>query len=372
MLTRSKTGHSTPKQIFNLSHLIHENEPTTYNQATKSEQWRSAMSQEFQALQTQGTWDLVPPNPTQNVLGCKWTYRTKLKSDGTVARYKACLVAKGFNQEHGLDYTETFSPVAKIPTVRVLILIALHHNWNILQLGVSNAFLHGQLSDTVYMQQPPGFQDAIHPTYVCKLNKALYGLKPSPREWYATLSNHLQQFGFVISNADPSLLTYKSGSTRLYILIYVDDILLTGNSPSEIQRLLSCLQDRFQMRNLGSLAHFLGIQTSYTSYGVLLHQEQYAKRILDRAGMQNSKPVSTPISCKPDAHTACSTEFANPQLYRQLIGSLQYLTLTRPDIQFAVHQLSQHTQNPLISNFDALKRLLRYIQGTTSTDIPMH
>ncbi|PKU76601.1 Retrovirus-related Pol polyprotein from transposon TNT 1-94 [Dendrobium catenatum] len=372
MATRSKTGHSKPKKIFDLSHIIHEAEPSTYNQASKSAQWRAAMSQEFQALQTQGTWDLIPPHPTQNVLGCKWTYRIKLKSDGTVARYKARLVAKGFNQQHGIDYTETFSPVAKIPTVRIFILIALHFKWDIHQLDVSNAFLHGKLSETVYMQQPPGFQDVVHPTFVCKLNKALYGLKQSPREWYATLSNHLQLFGFSISNADPSLFIYKSGSTKLYILIYVDDILLTGNSKPEINRLLASLHDKFKMRNLGPLANFLGIQTSHTSYGVLLHQQQYATRILERAGMHNSKPVATPLSCKTESSTNCSSEFPNPHLYRQLIGSLQYLTLTRPDIQFAVHRLSQHMHAPLNSNFDDLKRLLRYIQGSTSTGIPLY
>ncbi|PKU81153.1 Retrovirus-related Pol polyprotein from transposon TNT 1-94 [Dendrobium catenatum] len=372
MATRSKTGHSKPKKIFDLSHVIHDAEPTTYNQASKSEHWRAAMSQEFQALQVQGTWDLVPPNPAQNVLGCKWTFRTKLNSDGTIARYKARLVAKGFNQEHGLDYTETFSPVAKIPTVRVLILIALHFNWDIHQLDVSNAFLHGKLSETVFMQQPPGFQDVVHPTFVCKLNKALYGLKQSPREWYATLSHHLLNFGFKISNADPSLFTYKSGSNQLYILIYVDDILLTGNSKLEINRLLTSLHEQFQMRNLGSLANFLGIQTSKTSYGVLLHQQQYATRILEKAGMHNSKPVATPLTCSTGNSPDCSPEFPNPHLYRQLIGSLQYLTLTRPDIQFAVHKLSQYMHAPLNSHFDDLKRLLRYLQGSTSIGIPLY
>ncbi|XP_020672076.1 uncharacterized protein LOC110092062 [Dendrobium catenatum] len=220
------------------------------------------------------------------------------------------------------------------------------------------------------MEQPQGFQDSLHPTYVCKLNKALYGLKQSPREWYATLSTHLQNFGFLISSADPSLLTYKSNSIRLYILIYVDDILLTGNSPTEIERLLSSLHDHFQMRNLGSLAHFLGIQTVNTNYGLLLHQQQYAKRILDRAGMQNAKPVANPMSGTTSSSTATSSKFDNPHLYCQLIGSLQYLTLTRPDIQYAVHQLSQSMHKPLTSNFIALTHLLRYIQGTTDHGLP--
>ncbi|KAI0493312.1 hypothetical protein KFK09_027589 [Dendrobium nobile] len=296
------------------------------------------MSQEFQALMAQGTWELVPPHPNQNVLGSKWTFRLKYNADGSIHRYKARLVAKGYDQEHGLDYTETFSPVAKIITIRVFILIALHYQWDIQQLDVSNAFLHGNLSDLIFMKQPPGFQDSTYPHYVCKLKKALYGLKQSSREWYATLSNHLIKLGFKISNSDPSLLTYKSGNTRLYILIYVDDILLTGNSQSEINNLLSNLHSAFQMRNLGSLNQFLGIHAVKTNSGILLHQQHYAKAIVERAGMTQSKPVSTPVACKITTSSTSQEPFSNPQLYRHLIGSLQYLTLTRPDIQFAVHQ----------------------------------
>ncbi|PKU87110.1 Retrovirus-related Pol polyprotein from transposon TNT 1-94 [Dendrobium catenatum] len=372
MITRFKSGKITPKHIFDLTHIIHSPDPTTYHQANKSQHWRTAMSQEFQALQSQGTWDLVAPEDAQNVLGCKWTFRTKFNSDGSVARHKARLVAKGFNQEQGLDYTETFSPVAKMPTIRVLILLALYHDWTIHQLDVSNAFLHGNLTDTVYMQQPPGFQDSIHPNYVCKLKKALYGLKQSPREWYATLSTHLQDFGFKISTADHSLLIYNADKIQMYILIYVDDILLTGNSPTEINRLLANLNSRFQMRNLGPLSQFLGIQAIRTPVGLTLHQQQYAKNIMQRAGMTNAKPVTNPISCKVVLKNNSQEPFQDPQLYRHLIGSLQYLTLTRPDIQFSVHQLCQHMHRPLNIHYEALKRLLRYIQGTSNTGIPLH
>ncbi|PKU75288.1 Retrovirus-related Pol polyprotein from transposon TNT 1-94 [Dendrobium catenatum] len=372
MTTKLKSGISTPRQIFDLFHTIHPDDPTSYTQAVKTEHWRQAMSQEFQALQAQGTWELVKPEPHYNVLGCRWTFRTKFNSDGTIARYKARLVAKGYNQEHGIDYTETFSPVAKMPTIRVLILTALHYNWNIHQLDVSNAFLHGTLSENVYMQQPQGFQDSLHPNHVCKLKKALYGLKQSPREWYSTLSTHLLRYGFKISNSDQSLLTYKHGNIQLYILIYVDDILLTGNSPPEISRLLTNLQSTFQMRLLGSLSQFLGIQTVKTKTGLLLHQQPYARKIIERAGMSSSKPVSTPLACKYTIRENSNAVFINPNLYRQLIGSLQYLTLTRPDIQFAVHQLSQHMQQPLNIHNESLKRLLRYIQGTTNIGIKLN
>ncbi|KAI0528672.1 hypothetical protein KFK09_001214 [Dendrobium nobile] len=158
----------------------------------------------------------------------------------------------------------------------------------------------------------------------------------------------------------------------MQILIYVDDILLTGNSTIELTRLLSNLHERFQMRNLGSLAHFLGIEAATTYYGTLLHQHQYANLILERAEMQNIKLASTPISYKPVLTPISENKFSNPQLYWHLIKSLQYLTLTLPDIQFAVHQLSQHMANPLNSNFDTLKRILRYIQGTINIKIPLY
>ncbi|PKU78730.1 Retrovirus-related Pol polyprotein from transposon TNT 1-94 [Dendrobium catenatum] len=259
-----------------------------------------------------------------------------------------------------------------MPTVRVFILVALHYQWPIVQLDISNAFLHGALSETVFMKQPSGFVDNTHPHYVCRLKKAIYGLKQSPRQWYATLSQHLYQFGFKVSAADPSLLVYHSGSISLYILIYVDDILLTGNDQVNIDKLLDSLQGQFSMRNLGKLSQFLGIHVSSQKYGLHLSQTAYAKQILDKAGMANSKPVATPSVYKASVTTTAEVEFENPQLYRQIAGSLQYLTLTRPDITFAVQQVCQYMHKPLVSHFDALKRLLRYIQGTINQGLPLY
>ncbi|PKU69888.1 Retrovirus-related Pol polyprotein from transposon TNT 1-94 [Dendrobium catenatum] len=329
------------------------------------------MSDEFQALQSQGTWDLVPPSADQNVLGCKWTFRTKYLADGTISRYKARLVAKGFNQEHGLDYNETFSPVAKMPTVRILLVIALHHQWKIHQLDVSNAFLHGNLTHTVHMKQPPGFLDAQHPNHVCRLKKALYGLKQYPREWFATLSGHLITLGFKLSSSDTSLFIFHNHNIIMYFLVYVDDIILTGNSPTAIHNLIINLNNRFPMKDLGTISQFLGIQVVPTSYGLHLNQSRFAQTILSRAGMTNCKPVSTPFQPKSSTTLTNSNAFSNPSLYRQLAGSLQYLTLTRPDLSFAVNKVCQHMQNPTIAHFDALKRLLRYLQGTIYTGLPL-
>lgn len=167
---------------MDLSHLLTDSStPTTFTQANKSPTWRLVMSQEFDALQRQGTWTLVPLPTNQTALGCRWTFKTKLHSNGTVARHKARLVAQGFNQEHGLNYNETFSPVAKMPTLWLLLIVVAHNQWKVLQLDVSNTFLHGTLQETVYMRQPQGFIDKDHPNHVCHLQKAIYGLKQAPR-----------------------------------------------------------------------------------------------------------------------------------------------------------------------------------------------
>ncbi|PKU84943.1 Retrovirus-related Pol polyprotein from transposon TNT 1-94 [Dendrobium catenatum] len=371
MVTRSKSGIIKSKHIFNLLHTHTKPDPTSYTEAARHEHWRTAMSQEFQALQSQGTWDLVPPDPQQNVLGCKWTFRTKYRADGSIARYKARLVAKGFDQEYGIDYQETFSPVAKIPTIRILLILALQHAWPIHQLDVSNAFLHGQLHHTVYMTQPPGFVDNLQPNYVCQLKKALYRLKQSPREWFSTLSGYLHTLGFQFSTSDSSLLIYNKNGTRMYFLVYVDDILLTGNCQQAIKQLLQTLNSRFTMKDLGQLSQFLGIQVTHTPSGLHLSQGHFAQTILHRAGMLNCKPVSTPSQIKNNSTNQASLAFANPSLYRQLAGSLQYLTLTRPDISFAVNKVCQHMQNPTNLHFESLKRLLRYIHGTLHVGLPL-
>ncbi|PKU60279.1 Retrovirus-related Pol polyprotein from transposon TNT 1-94 [Dendrobium catenatum] len=369
MQTRSKTGHSKPKQVFSLVHTIQNSEPNSYKEAARHPHWNQAMQVEFQALQSQHTWDLVPPDSTQNVLGCKWTFRTKYLADGSIARYKARLVAQGFNQEHGHDYAETFSLVAKMPTVRILIVIAMHRQWPLHQLDVSNAFLHGHLSHTVHMKQPVGFIEKNFPNHVCRLRKALYGLKQSPREWFATLFGHLQSLGFTFNHSDPSLLIYNRNGIHMFFLVYVDDILLTGNSSSEINKLLCNLRATFTMRDLGQISQFLGIQAVTTSYGLHLTQSLFAQSILSRAGMLNCKPVSTPFQCLKSASLDSSPAFSNPTLYRQLAGCLQYLTLTRPDIAYMVNKICQHMQNPTNAHFEALKRLLRYIQGSIHTGL---
>ena len=187
------------------------------------------MSEEFNALVKHGTWELVPSNPSIIPIGCRWLFRIKHNADGTISRYKARLVAKGYHQRPDLDYNETFSPVIKPVTIRTVLSIAVQHRWCMKQLDVNNAFLHGSLQEDVYMIQPLGFVDSTVPTHICKLHKSIYGLKQAPRAWYDKLSSFLLTLGFKQSKSDSSLFIYSKQDIILFLLVYVDDMLLTGN-----------------------------------------------------------------------------------------------------------------------------------------------
>ncbi|MDV3146689.1 MAG: reverse transcriptase domain-containing protein, partial [Sweet potato little leaf phytoplasma] len=241
MITRSKAGIFKPKCWLS-SVSVHSpslTEPTCFKDAVKYAEWRDAMDKEYQALVENNTWTLVPPSSSLTVVSCKWVYRLKLQPDGSIERYKARLVARGFDQTHGIDYFETFSPVIKPATIRIVLSLAVRFHWVIRQLDVHNAFLNGDLHEDVYMNQPPGFIDKEKPTYICKLHKALYGLKQSPREWFLKLSSCLLGWGFSASKSNTSMFFYHKHSVFVVVLVYVDDLLITGSCPATIQRFIS-------------------------------------------------------------------------------------------------------------------------------------
>ncbi|KAI0485897.1 hypothetical protein KFK09_029448 [Dendrobium nobile] len=221
------------------------------------------------------------------------------------------------------------------------------------------------------MKQPKGFEDSTNPNHVCRLRKAIYGLRQAPRQWYTTFTSYLQQLGFSHSQADPSLLFLHRNTVQLYLLVYVDDILLTGNDPSAIQQLVQQLQLKFTMKNLGSPTHFLGIKVDTTADTYFLSQAFYAKSIVELAELQNCNSVANPCVTKLAGNLTTSAPCFSPAVYRQLIGSLQYLTLTRPDIAYAVNALSQHMHDPASAHTSLLKKLIRYIKGTTEFGLPI-
>lgn len=241
-------------------------------------------------------------------------------------------MAKGYDQLQGLDYEETFSPVIKSTTIRLVLGLAVSKDWLVRQLDVNNAFLQGRLSEDVYMSQPPGFVDLDNPHHVCRLNKAIYGLKQAPRAWYSELRHYLLSIGFVNSLADTSLFILKKGSDFVYMLIYVDDILLTGTTSTLLQATIDSLSSRFSLKDLGNLSYFLGIEAVRTNQGLYLTQRRYILDLLTRANMLTAKSVSTPMASAPKITIHSGTPLSDPLEYRSIVGSLQYLAFTRPDI----------------------------------------
>ncbi|KAJ0467191.1 putative RNA-directed DNA polymerase [Helianthus annuus] len=341
-------------------------EPTSFTIANKYVEWRHAMSTEMNALYRNGTWTLVPPVPNANIVDCKWVYRLKTDENGKISRYKARLVAKGFHQQHGVDYHETFSPVIKPATIRTVLSLAVTNKWPLKQLDIQTAFLHGDLEETVYMRQPPGFVDPAKPNHVCLLNKSLYGLKQAPRAWFKKLSMALHQLGFYGSKTDPSLFIHHSAGSLVYLLVYVDDIIITGNNSTTVARIIEQLNSLFALTDMGQLHYFLGIEVIHKGHDLLLSQRKYIGDILQRAGLAECKPISTPMSTSSVLLPDDSSLLADPSRYRQTVGALQYVTLSRPDIAFAVNKVSQFMQAPTENHWAGVKRILRYLKGTLS------
>ena len=251
-------------------------EPSSYAEASKHDCWIKAMHAELQAFQQNQTWILTQLPRHKMTIGCRWVYKIKHNADGTIERYKTRLIAKGYTQMEGLDFLDTFSPVAKLTTVRLLLALAALRNWHLRQLDVNNAFLHGDLNEEVYMKLPPGLI-MDNPNLVCHLQRSLYGLKQASRQWFTRLSSFLLSQGFHQSSADHSLFLYTNNSHDITaILVYVDDIILTGNNLNTIIHITKLLDQTFNIKDLGILKFFLGLEVARSSHGIHLCQHKYA------------------------------------------------------------------------------------------------
>jgi hypothetical protein len=299
----------------------------------------------------------------------KWLFHHKMTSDGSLDRYKACWVLRGFTQRPRVNYDETFSPVIKFATVCTVLSLALSRNWAIHQLYIKNAFLHVTLKETIYCSQPTGFIDAANPDLVYRLNRFLYDLKQASRAWYSRFATYLASIGFVEAKSDTSLFIYRQGDDIVYLLLYVDDIVLTTSTADLLQRTIITLQWEFEMKDLESLHHFLGITAKRRTQGLFLHQHQYAIDILERAGMSDFKPCSTPVDTQAKLSEDDGPLVVDATSYRSLTGTLQYLTFTRPDIAYTVLQLCLHVHTPREPHLTVLKRILRYLWGSLDYDL---
>lgn len=246
--------------------------------------------------------------------------------------------------------------------------VAVSRGWSLRPLDVHNAFLHRVLEEEVYMKQPPGYENSSQPNFICKLDKALYGLKQAPRAWYARLSGKLQQLGFKASKADTSLFYYSKGDVIIFMLIYVDDIIVASSTQSAVSALLQDLKEDFALKDLGDLHYFLGIEVNKVNDGLLLSQGKYTADLLKKTNMSDCKPFNTPLSTseKLSLHEGDLLGSSDATQYRSIVGALQYLTLTRPDISFSVNKVCQFLHAPTTVHWATVKRILRYLKYTAS------
>ncbi|RVW34543.1 Retrovirus-related Pol polyprotein from transposon RE1 [Vitis vinifera] len=283
------------------------------------------MQHELTALELNKTWKLVTLPKNKRTIGCKWVFKVKYKADGTIERHKARLVAKGYTQQEGFDLFDTFSHVAKITSIRLLLVVAAVKQWHLHQLNVNNAFLHGDLHEEVYMELPPGLA--------------------------------------VQGNSDCSLFIKKSENSFMALLVYVDDVLLASDSILEIERLKTFLDAKFTIKDLGPLKYFLSLEVARSKTSISLCQRKYILDILEDTGLTRSKHVAFPMESTLKLSSNDTNFYEDPSGYRRLIDRLFYLTLTKPDLAYSVKVLSQFLAKPAVSHHQAGIRVLRYLKA---------
>lgn len=360
-------------------------DPSSFKQAVKQQHWIDAMNIELDALEKNGTWIITTLPPGKQSIGSRWLYKTKYKADGSIDRFKSRLVILGCKQQQGVDFGETFAPVAKMATVRTLLAVAAIQKWFTLQMDVTNAFLHGDLDEEVYMSFPQGYRgwgtriassesatstaQGSGSRLVCKLVKSLYGLRQAPRCWFHKLSTTLLANQFVQSKADYSLFTKTTDTTITITLVYVDDLLITGNSRSDIGWLKSMLASHFNMKDLGEVKYFLGLEIHRSLDGFFVSQKKYVTDLLREYHVNSGKRTKLPMETHHKLEPSKGQLLVDIQPYQKLLGKLIYLTVTRPDIVYAVHILTQFMQQPTTEHMLAAKHLLSYIAGNPGQGI---
>ena len=369
-----------PERLSLKAETVSSKEPSTWEEVMKLQdrekgKWIVAAKEEMGSLLKHDVWELADLPAGKRAISCKWVFKEKLDAKGHVHTYKARLVARGFSQKYGSDYDETFAPVVKHETVRILLAVAAAKGLNVRQLDVRSAYLNGELEEELYMEQPPGFIKQGQEDKVLRLKKSLYGLKQSARAWNKRVTDVLFEMNFQQSKADPCLFTRKERDGSIsYILVYVDDLLVAGSSVKVTKEISEKLNSYFEIKDLGDVAYYLGIKIDRDDEGsFLLSQELKISQMLEEYGLSQFKPVKTPmetgfLAADPDK----SPKLENNHQYRQAIGSLMYLaTVTRPDIAVAVNILARRVEQPTQSDWNSIKRIIRFLGSTINQKLKL-
>ncbi|GJR31032.1 retrovirus-related pol polyprotein from transposon TNT 1-94 [Tanacetum coccineum] len=339
-------------------------EPKNYKEALTQACWIEAMQEELHEFERLEVWELVPPPDKAFVISLKWIYKVKLDELGGILKNKARLVARGYRQEEGIDFEESFAPVARLEAIRIFLAFAAHMNMVIYQMDVKTAFLNGNLREEVYVSQPDGFVDPDKPNHVYKLKKALYGLKQAPRAWYDMLSSFLISNDFSKGSVDPTLFIRREGNDLILVQIYVDDIIFAASTPELCDLFAKIMCSKFKMSMMGKISFFLGLQISQSPRGIFINQSKYALESLKKYGYESCDPVDTPMVEKSKLDEDKEGKAVDPSHYRGMIGTLLYLTASRPDLQFAICMCARYQARPTEKHLNAVKRIFRYLKGT--------
>lgn len=363
-------GLSEEEEVHNLVMYMSAGDPTSFEEANESPRWREAMDKEISAIEKNGTWELTTLPTGARKIGVKWIFKTKLNERGEVDKYKARLVAKGYAQQHGIDYTEVFAPVARWDTIRMILALAAQNGWCVYQLDVKSAFLHGELNEDVFVEQPQGYEKKGEEHKVYKLRKALYGLKQAPRAWYSRIEAYFIKEGFERCQCEHTLfIKSEEGGKMLIVSLYVDDLIFTGNDEDMFAKFKASMEMEFDMTDLGKMKYFLGVEVVQNSDGIYISQRKYAQEVLERFGMERSNSVKNPIVPGFKLMRDEGGVRVDATQYKQMVGSLMYLTATRPDLMYVMILVSRYMERPTELHMQAMKRILRYVKGTTDLGI---
>ncbi|GKC97077.1 retrovirus-related pol polyprotein from transposon TNT 1-94 [Tanacetum coccineum] len=326
---------------FGTVNFLENVKPKNFKEAVQYPCWIDAMQEEIHEFECLAVWEFIPAPSHSLVIGLKWVYKIKLDGYGEVLRNKARLVVKGYRQEAGIDFEESFAPT-----------------------DVKTAFLNGELNELVYVSQPEGFVGPDQPTYVYRLKKALYGLKQAPRAWYNKLSRFLMSTGFSKGFVDPTLFTRKTGKHVLLVQIYVDDIIFASTNPKSYETFAKEMSSTFKMSMMGQMSFFLGLQVSQNPRGIFINQSKYALEILKKYGLDSNASVDTSMVKKMKLDEDRQGKLVDPTCFHRMVGSLMYLSAIRLDIVFAVCMYARYQAKPIEKHLHAIKQIFRYLKGT--------
>jgi hypothetical protein len=353
-----------------------EEEPRTFKAALASPEsklWMEAMQEELNSMKKNNVWELTELPNNRRAIGSKWIFKRKLNASGHVDKYKARLVAKGFTQKEGIDFVETFSPVAKFTSIRIISALSAYYDLELHQMDVKTAFLNGTLDEEIYMSQPDGFIEKGKETMVCKLNRSIYGLKQASRQWYLLFDNAITSYGFSMTEGDHCIYSKIEGNKFVLLSLYVDDILIASNDFETLLKVKLWLSSKFDMKDMGEASYVLGVEIHRDRKNRILglSQKAYLNSVLKKFSMEESKSVAVPIlkgiklSEEMCAKTPEERKFMSNIPYSSALGSLMYAMLfTRPDLCYAVGILSRYQVNPGETHWKQLRNVLRYVKGT--------